>query len=64
MRLGEISLEVKLNLRQTMEVVQNLIDAHVVRACTAEECSKHPYMHEGYSFILVDPGTIPEGDLE
>ena len=63
-RLGEISLEIKLNLRQTREIVEKMIDEGVVRALTLEECNRLLNMHADHTYLLVDPKSIPMGDLE
>lgn len=62
--LGELSLESKMSLNQTREVLQVLIDDGVVRECSEEECNRFPNTHVGYAFTLVMPTKVPLGDLE
>lgn len=57
-------MEVKLNLRQTREVIDAMIDEGVVHELTAEECAKHMNMHVGHTFCLVDPSSVPMGDID
>ncbi len=61
--LGEIALEVRLNLRQTREMLDSMIDGGIVRELTADECRSYPNMHAGYAFVLVNPESIPRGDI-
>lgn len=63
-RLGELSIDNRLNLRETRVLMDQLIDEGVVRESTPDECKKHQNVHPGYAFVLCDPTSIPYGDLE
>ena len=62
--LGEISLETRLNLRQTREMLNDLMELKIVRELDEEEVKRYPNMYAGYAFVLVDPLSIPRGDVE
>ncbi len=61
--LGEIAVATHLSLRQAEEIVTAMIDAGIIRALTQEECNKLINVHCGHAFVLVNPKSIPHGDL-
>jgi hypothetical protein len=62
--LGEISMETRLNLRQTREMLDALMDEGIVRELDEVEVKAYPNMYAGYAFVLVDPKSFPGGDIE
>lgn len=63
-RLGEVAIDNRLNLRETRVLLNEMIDEGIVRESTPDECKKHQSLHHGYAFVLTDPTSIPFGDLE
>ena len=62
--LGEIAIATHLSLRQAEEIVNAMVDNGVLRPLSQEECDKLINVHYGHAFVLVDPKSIPHGDLE
>lgn len=61
--LGEISLLVGLNLRQTEDLVTDLVERRLIRHCEAKEIQARPGSL-GYMYLLTNPELIPLGDWD
>jgi predicted transcriptional regulator len=61
--VGEISLWIGLNLKQTKKLLEELVERELVRELTDEELRTFK-AHKGFAFVLSNPALIPMGDVD